>query len=218
VARRKRREVARSPEDLERKRNRILDAAMRLLADKGYARTTISDVAKEAGIGRGTVYWHFASKDELFMSALEREFGRLDAALATILTTPGPPLQKLELLFVGSFQFIDEAPNLFHVFFSVLSGADQEMQARLEAWFADVYGRYNKLVEGLLDEAKAQGAVRADLDSHISAAAIVAMLDAMFLQVAFGLVANDPERLAKSLGSLLRHGYAARSESRGGDS
>jgi AcrR family transcriptional regulator len=209
VAKRKRREVARSAEDLERKRNHLLDTAMQLLVEKGYARTTMSDVAKAAGVGRGTVYWHFPSKDDLFLNAVEHEFGRLDEALAATLTEPGPPLDKLEFLFGASFELIGEAPNLFHAFFSVLSGAGEEMQTRMEAWFAEVYGRYNSLVEGLLEEAKAEGTVRADLDSSVAAAAIVAMLDAMFLQVVFGLVPDDPDRITRGLLSLLRDGYAA---------
>ena len=44
----------------------ILDATLRLITAKGYAKTTMSDIATAANVGRGTVYWHFPSKDELF--------------------------------------------------------------------------------------------------------------------------------------------------------
>ena len=50
----------------------ILDAADRLLARYGYRKMTIDDVAKEVGIGKGTIYLHFKSKEEI---ALARSIG-----------------------------------------------------------------------------------------------------------------------------------------------
>ena len=73
---RRRRVVARSEEDLAQKRDLILDAAMRMLLEKGFARSTMSDVAQVADIGRGTVYWHFPSKNGLFLAAVQREVDR----------------------------------------------------------------------------------------------------------------------------------------------
>ena len=46
-------------------RDRILDAAERLLARFGYKKTTMEDIAREAGLGKRTLYLHFASKEAL---------------------------------------------------------------------------------------------------------------------------------------------------------
>ncbi|MFB9908143.1 TetR/AcrR family transcriptional regulator [Allokutzneria oryzae] len=55
---------------------RILDAAAELLLRWGYRRTTIDDVAKQAGIGKGTVYLHWRTREELFQAVLVRESAR----------------------------------------------------------------------------------------------------------------------------------------------
>lgn len=56
---------------------RLLDAAARLLVRWGYRKTTIDDVAREAGVGKGTVYLHWKDKNDLFRAAILREQRRL---------------------------------------------------------------------------------------------------------------------------------------------
>ncbi len=55
-------------------RSRILQAAFRTFAEHGYSGATLDDVAADAGLTKGAVYWHFAGKDDLFMALLEARF------------------------------------------------------------------------------------------------------------------------------------------------
>jgi TetR/AcrR family acrAB operon transcriptional repressor len=57
----------------ETRRHQILDAAMRLMVRYGYDKTSVSEIAGEAGISKGAVYLHFESKDALFDALLRRE-------------------------------------------------------------------------------------------------------------------------------------------------
>lgn len=61
---------------------RVLDAAADLLVRWGYRRVTIDEVARHAGIGKGTVYLHFRSKEALFLTVLLRSHHALVAAVA----------------------------------------------------------------------------------------------------------------------------------------
>ena len=118
-----------------------------------------------------------------------------------------PPAEKLEALVSGFFGSYDQFPNLAHAFLSVFVGVDEEVRHRLVAEFAGLYGRFNDLLADLFEQGKVAGQIRPDLDSPIAAAAMVVLLDAMYLQVAFGLVENDPARLATSILDLLGRGY-----------
>lgn len=60
---------------------RVLDAAADLLVRWGYQRVTIDEVARRAGIGKGTVYLHFRTKEELFLLVLLRTNHRVVAAM-----------------------------------------------------------------------------------------------------------------------------------------
>ena len=65
-------------------RDAILDATNRLLARFGYRKMTVEDIAAEAGIGKGTVYLHFSSKEEVVLSHVDRVVDRLKERLREI--------------------------------------------------------------------------------------------------------------------------------------
>ncbi|HEU5369118.1 MAG TPA: TetR/AcrR family transcriptional regulator [Ktedonobacterales bacterium] len=60
------------PDERQQREERILDAAAALLVRWGFRKTTIDDVAREAGVGKGTIYLHWRDKNELFRAALLR--------------------------------------------------------------------------------------------------------------------------------------------------
>jgi AcrR family transcriptional regulator len=62
----------REPDERQQREERILDAAATLLVRWGYRKTTVDDVAREAGVGKGTIYLHWRDKNELFRAAIMR--------------------------------------------------------------------------------------------------------------------------------------------------
>jgi len=63
--------VARTPKVVEDRREQIIDAAMRVFAQKGYSNATNKDIAREAGITPGLIYYYFESKEALLYAILE---------------------------------------------------------------------------------------------------------------------------------------------------
>ncbi len=57
-------------------RDRLLDAAARVFAERGYQAASVDDVAAQAGLSKGAVYWNFKSKDDLFLTLYEERIGR----------------------------------------------------------------------------------------------------------------------------------------------
>ena len=64
--------VRRTKEDAQETRNRILDAAVEVFNRNGVAETSLNDIAREAGVTRGAIYWHFANKVAMFDAMIER--------------------------------------------------------------------------------------------------------------------------------------------------
>ncbi|HKV58000.1 MAG TPA: helix-turn-helix domain-containing protein [Ktedonobacteraceae bacterium] len=63
--------MARTPKVVEDRREQIIDAAMRVFAQKGYSKATNKDIAREAGITSGLIYYYFESKEALLYAILE---------------------------------------------------------------------------------------------------------------------------------------------------
>jgi len=64
--------MRRTKEDSEKTKEAILDAAVKKFCQKGIATTTLSEIAKEAGVTRGAIYWHFKNKMDIFDALHER--------------------------------------------------------------------------------------------------------------------------------------------------
>ncbi|WP_027480829.1 TetR/AcrR family transcriptional regulator [Deinococcus pimensis] len=79
---------ARRDEDKTARREAILDAASRVWDERGYASATMTDVARETRLAKGTLYLYFRTKEELFLALLARQlwtwFDRVDADLAAL--------------------------------------------------------------------------------------------------------------------------------------
>ena len=81
-------------------RDTILDAAESLLGRYGYRKTTMDDIAREARIGKGTTYLHFRSKEEVFLTTIDRIVDRLCDRLRSIAVGPGTLAERLEAMLV----------------------------------------------------------------------------------------------------------------------
>ena len=86
-------------------RDSILDATDRLLARYGYGKMTINDLAKEVGIGKGSIYLHFSSKEEIALSHVDRIIERLCVKLSEIMEQKISNERKLKKMLITRVSF-----------------------------------------------------------------------------------------------------------------
>jgi AcrR family transcriptional regulator len=116
-------------------RDQILDATERLLVRYGYAKMTMEDLAREAGIGKGTIYLHFPSKEEVVLSRLDRMVERLIAKLRAI-SVPSPE-ERLKAMLVERVLFrFDSAKGYAESMDAMLADIRAGLLARREKHFA----------------------------------------------------------------------------------
>ena len=83
----------------------ILDATDRLLARFGYRKMTVEDIAAEAGIGKGSIYLHFSSKEEVVLSHIDRIVDRLQERLKEIARSDATAAERLRLMLLTRVLF-----------------------------------------------------------------------------------------------------------------
>jgi AcrR family transcriptional regulator len=82
----------------------VLDAARKLFGARGFADTTVDDIAARAGVAKGAVYHHFASKEEIFARVVETIQAEL--AAAQIPETSSSPRDPLDMIAAGVLRYL----------------------------------------------------------------------------------------------------------------
>lgn len=96
---------------IARRREEILEAATRLFAADGFARTDVQVVADELGVGKGTVYRYFATKEALFLAAADRAMHRLREAVHAVVDEQADPLEQIAAAVHAYLAYFDAHPE-----------------------------------------------------------------------------------------------------------
>ena len=97
--------------DKEAKRQEIYTKAMKLFASQGIAETTISQIAKAAGIGKGTVYEYFESKEEIIFSAFVHILGEFEVHMENSFVPCDDPIETIRSFILSMTDYYKYADN-----------------------------------------------------------------------------------------------------------
>jgi len=92
-------------------KGRLLAAAAMLFRKKGYAGTTVRDLAAEVGILSGSIFHHFKNKDEILFGVMKEVVSAMNASLEQILALESDPAEKVRALIENELVFIHGSPG-----------------------------------------------------------------------------------------------------------
>jgi TetR/AcrR family acrAB operon transcriptional repressor len=167
-------------QEAQETRNRILDAAADVFHRKGVSGTSLADVAQEAGLTRGAIYWHFKNKIDLFTAMADRVRLPMEAMVEANPELEADPLGQLRSICVFVLQETARNPQsrkVFDIIFhkcEYLEDADPISQRQKECFRQ---GEAN--IETILRNACAKGQLPANLDTHLAGVVFHAALDGL---------------------------------------
>ena len=127
---------------------KIMDAAFELVAKQGYESTSISQIARKAGVAKGLVYNYFESKEELLNSLVQRAFSEGEGAMQNLITDD--PAKTLENFFRLFFSELRERPEYWRLITELTFKIDQFKFVHDMA--TEKIGGYLMLFESLLSQ------------------------------------------------------------------
>lgn len=143
----------------EETREAILDATDRLLARYGYRKMTMDDIAQEVGIGKGTIYLHFSSKEEVVLSHIDRIVEHLKERLWAIARSEATVAIRLRLMLITRVMFrFDSVQHYTQSLNDLLAALRPSYLARRARYFDEEA----KIFAEVLDEGRATGAFAFD--------------------------------------------------------
>ena len=160
----------------EAKRERILDAAVLEIARRGYYGTTVSTIARRAGVADGTIYLYFKNKEDVLVSIFERAMQRFNDQARRIMEESGAGAEeKLRRIVALHLSLLGEDRDLaviFQVEFRhTLHILERLSRTRIREYLA--------LIARVLEQGKDEGVFKSDLDALFAAKVVFGILDEM---------------------------------------
>jgi AcrR family transcriptional regulator len=175
----------------EQSRELILDATERLMATRGYAATSISDIRKACGLPPSSIYWHFGSKEGVLAAVMERGAQRFFAAISTSEDADG------QLAVLSRLQA--QHPGFLRLFYILsLERSDDPAVAEMVRRVRDTaLTRFRDVISHLLPRDAPAG--KADRVVHELTAFAVALSDGVFFADHLEPEATDVDRMYRRL-------------------
>ncbi|MCL2554649.1 MAG: TetR/AcrR family transcriptional regulator [Actinomycetia bacterium] len=174
----------------EATRRKLYEAAVTLIAEQGFSATTVDEIAERAGVAKGTVYYNFASKNDLFEELLRHGVGRLTVSLRRAeedtAAAGGSRVDALDAMIRAGLTFIVRNPSFTQLYVAELWRTNRTWQDTLMTVRQEAVA----VVEKVLGEAVEAGEVSPETDVPLTASALFGMV----LVAALDWQAFQPER------------------------
>lgn len=143
------------------KKRNIVEAAIKVFAKNGYEKTTMEEVAEKAKIAKGTVFYYFKSKEQLFFIIIREGFSLLATQLESGVEKIHRSEEKIEKLIAIQFEFFIYYSNFCRILLSELWRIESYWKKDLENLQKD----YSSIVINIIEESKKDGLIKKEIDT-----------------------------------------------------
>jgi TetR/AcrR family fatty acid metabolism transcriptional regulator len=181
------------------KRERILRAAIKVFARKGFYATRVSEIAKAAGVADGTIYLYFKNKDDVLISIFEDRITKLIAVLRDEVDEAEGFEEKLRCVVELQLGLLEGQRDLAEVITVNL----RQSSRLLKQYAQPLFTEYLEIIAGVIAEGQREGVVRGDVSPRVVARGLWGALDGIALTWALGgAKPGKPESLRRAASQI----------------
>ena len=188
----------------QQRHQRILDAAVRVFADKGYHGTLVDEIALAADTSKGGVYFHFPNKQAIFLALIDRLANMLRERIEAAVQNEPDPIARADIALEVVLDTFAAHRRLARLFMVEALGAGPEFNARLIA----IRASFADLIRGHLDDAVTAGAIE-PIDTATTAAAWFGAVNEVVTHWALATRPGDLRQVYPTIRTLLLRGIGA---------
>jgi AcrR family transcriptional regulator len=177
------------PEYKEEAKSRILEAANKVFAEKGYHEATMEDIAKQLGVSIGAIYLYFPSKEDLFEAMCKTAPQAFKEILFSSFRDEANPVESATQFFDKMLKLSASNPGLS---FEILSEASRN--PTLKRILKQNHGEYEEVLTGFLAEGRKRGIVGDNLDIRPLANSLIALWNGLETLLVSGLSVDEARR------------------------
>jgi AcrR family transcriptional regulator len=181
----------------EEKRRRLLQAAVRVFARKGYHAARIGDIAEEAGVAYGLLYHYFPSKEELLRSVFRETWRELIETIKSVEGAGDPPREQLRKVAEILLRSWRRDPDLVRVLVLEVTRSQYlpgEMDEIVKSFAA---------IQEIVERGQADGSIRPDLDARLASYIFYGAVEELLTGWALGRLPDSDEDVARAEQTLV---------------
>ncbi len=193
------------------KHARILTAAIKTFAKKGFFSARISDIAKEAKVADGTIYLYFNNKADILLSVFEKEIGAMIRQVQRLLAAEADPAKMLEIFITRHLAVMKKNKSLAKVIQVELRRTDK----LITKYRDDEFSRYIDIIANIITLGQEQNVFRQDIQPEIAKRAFLGALDELSRVWGVSLETNyTVEEIAHQVTTMFLTGLSVQSASK----
>ena len=182
----------------DKKRSEIAQKAIAVLAKRGFQATTIQEIADAAGLGKGTIYHYFKTKEEILLVVSEQIFHETERSFGAALLRIDEPMEKLAALIEEALHVTDDIEYLFIVYTELwLMNVRDGHYGDFIGVMKTLHNDLKDLVAKMIEERKRQGFWNEDTDSDALANYLISSFDGVVAHYMMDKENFDMKRVTK---------------------
>lgn len=187
----------------ESKQTTIINAALKLFARAGYEATSVDDIARETGLGKGTLYLYFKDKEDLYYHTMLSVFDSYEQAVRECIDSSKPPAEILRSIAMGMIAFFAGNREAFRLLHAMgVSGVGPLNQKLMEP----IKSKLERLLtfeEELVERGRREGLFRPDIPSRAMVHSFTGMVNFSMQSVLFS-APEEPVDAAAEVDAIMR--------------
>lgn len=187
------------------KYDRILESAIEVIAQKGFERARISDIASAAGIADGTVYLYFKNKNVILRAAIDSAFAHFSERVSASIASAGGPIEQLRVIARLHLETLTSRRSLAVIVQNEMRQSHQYLEEFTHQPFVD----YINLVREVIRQGQTEGVIRAAVSERVAALCLFGALDEIISSWLYTGKPIDPEHAASQVLDVLLNGMSA---------
>ena len=184
------------PKDFKKK-EKILNAAIKIISKKGFFNASISEIAKLAGVADGSVYTYFKGKNELLIEAFRFVLEKILKKVEVELNKTSDAVEKIKIIVRMHIEYMEKHPDIANFLQIQLRQSNKETRLHIR----NEMRKYYRILGQILDEGIKQNKIRSDVNKRVIGSLIFGTVDEI---ITSWVLSEKDEKLSDKLEDIYK--------------
>jgi len=187
----------------EETKKKIIEGAEILFTENGYDSTTVQNICNKAEISKGAFFYHFPTKEFLFLEILDKYLSELDKRMNEIEKKSKNTLRAMEEMVIILEEIFITSEGKFTIFLEFLRKASKETEIMKKISYQ--FQKYKKYVYKMIEKGKREGNIKKEIDSEFISQLIISLAIGMILKSSLFLDKENEDFSKKGIKFILNN-------------